>query len=422
MVRCKAGVLALGIVGMLGAGSKEAHADAAADVVARARAQVESGQYALAEKTLASLPEMGVPSALRVEAGLLSTTAALVTRGQQEGQAACASAVLAADYDPDVAKDESPKVRSACVAAAGEERSKRVAREGVSVGSIETPPPAVAWQPVRISAAAGQLPPWLKVVVRVTSSAFAGSYDLPLAPSLEGVLQGTIDASWIRPGAEISMRLVGQDRFGDLGPIAESVLLRVPTSEAMLSLGKVPGDATVSIDGDTVSVDEKGRIPVKPGSHRVSMLLTSGASATATVEVQRGAVARVALSPQRGIRTAPWIATGSSLLLATVGVVLFINADSRRAEIEELSAQREEGTSLPVVDWSEIQAKDDERRAFARAGTGLLIAAGAAGVTAAVLWLWPEKKSSRESASKRTTQVMPSLTPTAAGIAVGTTF
>ncbi len=365
-----------------------------AGVVARAREQVENGAYADAMRTLKSLPPTGVPDALAVEAALLETTAALVTDGPGAGESACAKAVVASGYDPEVARDQSPKVRAACRAASERERGQRLARAQIALANLKMDPPAVAWQPVRVSASANRVPAWLRIAARVTSSALEGSFDLALAPSVEGPLRGTLDPSWIRPGARIQIDLVAQDRHGDLGPTGQSIAVQVPAAEAMIALGDVPASAAVRIDGAPVKPAPGGRVPVSPGKHTIAMVLDDGASASATVEVGRGGVARVALSPQRPARsrTVAWLATGAAVALGSVGGVLLLNADSRRREIEDLSARREAGSGLPAVEYSELQAKDEERQTFSTVGTVLLVGGGVACAAAVTLWLWPEGK------------------------------
>src|SRR5262249_54957210 len=146
-------------------------------------------------------------------------------------------AVEASGFDPEVARDQSPKVRSACRAAAASARSGRVAHAGIHVGSLSVDAPEVAWQPVRVSATASSVPSWLHVVARVTSTALEGSFDVPLAPSVEGPLRATLDPSWMRPRAKLRIDLVAQDKFGDLGTTGVSVSVEVPVAEAALALG-----------------------------------------------------------------------------------------------------------------------------------------------------------------------------------------
>lgn len=393
--RARSPLVAIALAATLAPSS--AAAEDLAGIVARAREQVETGAYAEASKTLAGLPQTGVPATLAVEAALLETTAALVVAGPEAGEAACGKAVIAAGYDPEVARDQSPKVRAACRAAAAKERAQRLARAQVTLSDLRAAPPAVAWQPVRIAATASSVPTWLRVVARVTSSALEGSFDLALAPSLEGPLRGTLDPSWIRPGARIKVELFAQDRYGDLGPTGEGATVEVPSAEAMIALGKVPAGATVAIDGKAARPGAGGRVQVSPGKHTVTLELPDGAFARAAVDVARGGIARVALSPQRPerSRTLAWIATGAAVAFGSVGGVLLLNADSRRSEIEELSAKREEGSNLPAVEYSELATKDDERQTFATVGTVFLIGGGVAAATAVTLWLWPDSGRAR---------------------------
>lgn len=381
-----------------------------AGIVARAREQADTGAYADVLKTLAQLPATGVPEALLVEAALLETSASLVTAGVAAGEAACAKAVVASGYDPEVARDQSPKIRAACRAAAAKERGQRLAREQVTISDLKADAPGVAWQPVRISATANRVPGWLRMVARVTSSALEGSFDLALAPSVEGPLRGTLDASWIRPGAKIKVELVALDRHGDLGATGQAASFEVPATEALIALGEVPAGATVRVDSAAVKPGAGGRVPVTPGRHTVAMELEDGAFASAAVEVSRGGVARVALSPQRPARsrTLAWIATGTAVALGSVGGVLLLNADSRRREIEEASARREEGSNLPAVEYSELQAIDDERKTFSTLGAGFLIGGGVAAAAAVTLWLWPDS-SPRESRAAASNPSVPSI-------------
>lgn len=410
---------ALGLALPLAGAPAEARSQDLSVIVARAREQTENGAYAEALRTLASLPKSGVPTALAVEAGLLETTAALVAKGADAGQAACSKAVIAAGYDPEVAREQSPKVRAACKAAAAEERKQRLARANVTLSALDVQKPGVAWQPIRISATASQVPPWLRVVARVTSSALEGSFDLALAPSLEGPLRGTLDPSWIRPKARIKVELVAQDKFGDLAAPPQLAELEVPSAEARVALGEVPSGAVVSIDGSEVKPEPGGTVTVTPGSHTIEMELSNGASASTKVDVQRGSVAQVALSPQKsGGKTLAWIATGASVALGAAGGVMLFNAASRASEIEELSQKREEGTNLPATEYSEIASKNDDRQTFATVGTVLLIGAGVTAAAAITLWLLPDgssKPSDQKSAS--VPRLAARIGPTSIGLA-----
>jgi hypothetical protein len=395
--RVLAGALLLG-AGLLPA---PARADDLAGVVARAREQVERGDYADALNTLDRLPTEGLPKALAVEASLLAVTSALVARGAEAAEAACAEAVVASDYDPEVARDQSPKVRQVCLHAAVKERANRLQRERIELDGLRIDAPTVAWQPVRISATASGSRPWLRVVARISSPALDGSFDVALVPSVEGPLRGTLDPSWIRPRAKIRVELIAQDRFGDLGPTGQLAHVEVPAAEAILALGEVPAGATVKIDGVVVAPGPLGRAPVAPGPHKVTMELKDGATASAGVDVTRGSEARVALSPQKAASTRAfgWIATGASLSLCATGAVLLLSADSRRAEIEELAARREEKSNLPAVEYSEIESKDEDRKTFATFGTASLIAGAVVGAAAITFWVWPAGEKKKEASS-----------------------
>jgi hypothetical protein len=369
-----------------------------AGIVAKAREQTENGAFAEALKTLEQLPKTDLPPTLAVEAGLLEATAALVTQGAAGGQAACEKAVIASGYDPEVARDQSPKVRTVCRAAAEKVRKGRTENAGIKLGEISVTAPEVAWQPVRLSADVAQAPAWLRVVARVRSTAIEGSFDMPLAPSPDGPLRGTLDPSFIRPGSTLEITLVAQDKFGDLLVTSGQKAIAVPKREALVSLGEIPATAKVFVDDKPVQPDDSGRVGVEPGKHEVLMEVDE-ATASAKVEVERGAIASVTLSPQKaGGRTLAWVATGSAVVLGAVGGVLLGTAAARKTEIEELAAQREPGTNLPATTYSVIKTRDDERRLFTNVGTGLAIGGGVVGALAITLWLLP---SGRKSAPKK---------------------
>lgn len=363
-----------------------------AGTVAKAREQTENGAFADALRTLASLSKADLPPALAVEAGLLEATAALVTRGEGAGQQACAKAVIASGYDPEVARDQSPKVRSVCRAAAEKVRKDRIEKAGVKLGEISVATPDVAWKPIRITAEVEKAPAWLRVVARVRSTGVEGSFDLPLAPSPEGPLHGTLDPSFIRPGTTLDISLVAQDKFGDLAVSGDKQTVAVPKREALIVFGYIPSSARITVDDKAVDPDDSGRVAVSPGKHSVAMEV-DGASASTSVEVERGMIASVVLSPQKGAgRSLAWIATGTSAVLLAAGGVFLGIAVSRTAEIEELAARREPGTNLPATDYADIKTRDDERRLFTNVGIGLAVGGGVIGAAAVTLWLLPANR------------------------------
>ncbi len=394
-----------------------ARAQDAAAIVARARDQIDNGSYAEGLRTLAALRGQKPPPQLVVEAALLETTALLVTQQGNESAAvnACSRAVVAAGFDPDVARELSPKVRDACRAAAKKVRGERLGNEKVKVGKLEIVEPEVAYQPVRLAATVSNRPQWLRMVARVESSGLGGTFDLPLIPSDEGPLLGTLDASWIRPGAGLSVKLVAQDRFGDLGDPIEARTVVVPTAEAAVALGEIPAGARVTVDDKPVAPDAKGRVAVSGGRHEVALRLPTGAEAHAEIEAARGAVTRVALAPQQPgpSRVGAWIATGTSVALGVAGGVLLVNSELRRSELEDAAAEREPGTDLPLNDYSTLEGIDQERKTFQYVGIGLLAGAGAVAVTATVLWLVP-------GARRTAARVYPIVTPAFFGL--GATF
>jgi hypothetical protein len=388
MLRAALATLSLGLVFGL---ASTAHAQDLASIVARARDQVDGGNYQDALRTLAALKNRTLPPQVAVDAGLLETTALLVVQGPEPATTACTRAVTASGFDPEVARDQSPKIREVCRAAAKQVRGGRLAAEGVELGKFEVKDPEVAYQPLRVSAEASKQPAWLKVVARVKSSELENAFDVPLIPSQEGPLLGTLDPSWIRPGSKLSVTLVAQDKFGDLGGSVASASITVPKAEAAIALGAVPKGAKVTLDGDPVTPDAAGRIPAPTGKHEVAMRLEEGSYAEAEVELRRGVVTRVALAPQAPSpsRVLPWIATGTSVALLVAGGVLLINAESRRSELEEAAARREPGTDLPAADYAELKEIDDERTLFQNVGIGLMAGGGGVAIAALVLWLVP---------------------------------
>jgi hypothetical protein len=366
-------------------------ADDAASIVARARDQIDSGNYSAAASTLGLLRGKTLPPQLAVDAALLETTAALVNQGQDQAIAACGRAVVAAGFDPEVARDLSPKVREACKTAAKKVRGDRLASEKIEMGKLSVQALSVAYEPVRISTTVDKKVPWLRVVARVEASGIEGAFDVPLIPSDEGPLLGTLDASWIRPKATLTIRLVAQDRFGDLSTAVDTQKLQVPAAEAAIALGTIPKGAVIKLDGNKVAADAKGIVAASAGKHEISMTLDSGASAEADVELTRGKVAQVGLVPQETSpsRALPWVATGTSLALLAAGGVLLINAEARRSELQEKAAEREPGTGLPANDYATLKSVDDERTLFQNVGIGLLAGGGGVAIAATIFWLVP---------------------------------
>lgn len=376
--------IALGVPGL-------AQAQDMSAIVAKAREQMEGGSFQDGIRTLASLKGKTLPPQLAIEVALLETTAALVSQSADAARDACGKAVVAANYDPDVARELSPKVREVCKAAAKKVRSERLTEAKVNPSGLDVEKPSVAYQAVRLSSKVEQSPPWLRVIARIESSALEGSFDVPLVPSDDGALLGTLDSAWLRPNSKLTLKLVAQDRFGDLSDALDTETFEVPANEAAIALGEVPSGARVELDGDRITPDERGRIPATPGSHEVRLTLPSGAYAEADVELARGTVAQVTLAPseQSPSRVWPWIVTGTALAAGVAGGVLLINAELRRSDLEEAAAQREPGTGLPASEYSDLAKIDSERETFLYAGIGTLAGAGALGIVATILWLVP---------------------------------
>ena len=371
--------------------ARVANAQDMSAVVARAREQMDAGNYTDGMRTLSSLRGKTLPTQLAIEVALLETTGSLVSQSAEAAREACGRAVVAAAYDPDVARELSPKVREVCKAAAKKVRADRLTEAGVKPSPLEVEKPSVAYQAVRFSAKLAKSAPWLRMIVRVESSALEGSFDVPLVPSEEGLLLGTLDSAWIRPKSKLTLRLVAQDRFGDLGDAIHSETVSVPENEAAISLGAIPEGGRVRLDGDDIKPDGAGLIPATAGSHEVRLTLPSGAYAETSVELARGGLAQVTLAPseQEPSRVWPWVTTGTALALGVAGGVLLINSELRKNDLEDAAAEREPGTDLPVSDFADIESIDSERTTFLYAGIGILAGAGAVGILATVLWLVP---------------------------------
>jgi hypothetical protein len=392
-----------------------AHAQDLSAIVARASEQMDAGNFADGMRTLASLRGKTLPPQLAVEVALLETTGSLVTSTPDAARDACGRAIVAAGYDPDVARERSPKVREVCKAAAKKVRADRLAEGKVAPSKLEVERPEVAHQAVRLSTKVEKIPAWLRMIARVQSSELEGTFDVPLVPSDDGALLGTLDSAWTRPRSKLTIKLVAQDRFGDIGDPIHAEELTIPAHEAAISLGSVPSGGRVEVDGERVTPDDAGRVPASAGKHEVKLTLPSGAYAETEVELVRGTVAQVTLAPseQGPSRVAPWIATGTSLALGVAGAVLLVNAELRRSDLEEAAAEREPGTGLPLREYSELEGIDSERRTFLYAGLGVLGGAGAAAVLATILWLVPSGGGGEPPAEAA---VLPVISPSFIGV------
>jgi hypothetical protein len=180
----------------------------------------------------------------------------------------------------------------------------------------------------------------------------------------------------------------------------------------MVNVGPVPKGAKLTLDGKEVTADADGHVPTTPGSHDVELTLSGGATASTNVDLKRGTVTRLALSPQAptASRILPWIATGTAAALVTAGAVLLVNAQSRRSQLQTAAALREPGTDLPATDYKDLQTIDAERRTFTTVGFGLLIAGGGTAILATTLWLIPSG-SSHPSTAPKTARLAPTIAP-----------
>jgi hypothetical protein len=403
-------LLALAVIAAPGVASAQ---DLSA-IVARASEQMDAGSFADGMRTLAGLRGKTLPPQLAVEVALLETTGSLVTSTPDAAREACGRAIVAAGYDPEVARERSPKVREVCKAAAKKVRADRMTEGKVEPSKLEIERPEVAHQAVRLSTKVEKMPAWLRMTARVQSSALEGTFDVPLVPADDGALLGTLDSAWTRPRSKLTIKLVAQDRFGDIGDPIHTEEITIPAHEAAISLGTIPSGGRVEVDGERVTPDDAGRVPATAGKHDVKLTLPSGAYAETEVELARGAVAQVTLAPseQSPSRVAPWIATGTSLALGVAGAVLLVNAELRRADLEDAAAEREPGTGLPLREFSgDLESIDSERRTFLYAGLGVLGGAGAAGVVAAILWLVPSG-----GGAPAETAVLPVISPSFIGV------
>ena len=385
-------IVLLGVASLALAVPTSASAQDAASVVARARAKVEEGAYADALRLLDGLGAKSLPPQLAVEAALLQATSSLVTSGPEAAARACRRAVLASGFDPEVAREQSPKLREACRAAAREVRSTRLREEHVAVGALVAPAPTVAYQPVRVSAELAGPPAWLRLAARVTTEgpgATEGAIDIPLLPSQDGLARGTLDADWIRPGCKLTVALVAQDRHGDLGAPLGTVSFSVPRAEAGIALGRIPEGASVLLDDAATGADASGFVAAAPGEHRVGLRLANGAFAETEITIARGEVAQVALAPELVGESYLWpaITSGAAVSLLGAGTVFLLTSNARRLELEERAATREPGTNLPAYDYAELAGIDEERVTFQRLGIGLLVGGGVASIAASTLWI-----------------------------------
>ncbi|MFO0553581.1 MAG: hypothetical protein U0271_34685 [Polyangiaceae bacterium] len=409
-------LLAIAFAALTMLAAPAARAEDLSSTVARARDQAGQGNYPEALKILSSLKGKTLPPALAIDAALIETTSLIVTSTSDAAAQACGRAIVAAGYDPDVARELSPKVRDVCKLAAKKVRGDRLAAEKSDMGKLSVTPPEVAYAPVRVSTTVEKRPAWLRVVARVTVSTLEGSFDVPLIPSDEGPLLGTLDPSWIRPGSKLSIKLVAQDRFGDLGDPRDSVDVDVPAAEAAIALGEIPRGAEVKLDGAVVTPDARGTISATAGKHEVRLVLADGAAAETDVELTRGLVTRVALTPAQEApsRAGAWVATAAAIALGIGGGILFVNAELNRQELEDAAAEREPGTDLPAHSYAELRDIDDQRLLFQNIGIGLAAGAGAATVVAIVLWVIPGSGPKKPEAAAL--RVIPVVGPSVGGV------
>jgi tetratricopeptide (TPR) repeat protein len=149
-----------------------------------------------------------------------------------------------------------------------------------------------------------------------------------------------------------------------------------------------PAEASVRVDGRRLL--HPGAVEVPPGPHVVTVTARGRVPFQRQVEVTRGgALAVQADLPVTSQRVAAWSLVGVGGALAAGAGVSLGRVLSRESEAGSLEAQQATGPLSPA-EVERYRALEDSRDDLARLSAGLAGAAGAALVTAALLWIFDD--------------------------------
>ena len=217
----------------------------AGNLVARARAAFEQLEFEQTVRLLQPLhTRAGVPPLLAVQAALLETNALVAQQLTPAAIEACQRAVRFANFDPDVARDQSPRVQAVCHTAADQARREFVSSRHIRIATVNVITGPVAWNSVALQI---RIEGDLTGLTALAEVSVAGAP--PAAVNLPGTGQtlrvAALDANLAVPRARIEVTPIVRDAFGVLARAESATIATVSANESAVRFGIGSDEANV---------------------------------------------------------------------------------------------------------------------------------------------------------------------------------
>jgi hypothetical protein len=355
----------------------------------------------------------GVPTALTVEAALLESSAYIALQQQAAAVAACRRGIVAANYDPEIAREQAPRVQAACRIAAAEARTALVEERRIAIGDVQVTSARVAWNPIRITAQIrGNVTNLVtEAEVRINDNS---AFTVVLRDAGGGIRSGSIDANLGVPGGRIQVVPLVRDEFGILVRSETPTTYIVPEDEAAVRFNAGSDEGPLEVDGRSTRARVRvgDVVPLPLGSHVLEVRTPRGRS-HAAINLRRGEIALLTLHSEAGsnaLDIARWSSTvGAVALLGAGGVFYFLAASAGNQLAGYAETARDPQTGLPLIQWSDVAPIDETRATNQNIAIGLFAGGAALAVVAIVTWAIPHPNSRRESRRTNAFELRPGL-------------
>lgn len=383
----------------------------------RARSLLDQLEFEQAVGLLIPLHDApGIPETLRVEAALLETNALVAMQRQPDAIAACVRAVEHANYNPDVAREQSPRTQAACRTAAEQARHDLIGRRSLAIRNVGISTGPVAWNPVRVEVGFdGDLTGLTTQAEVVVGTGQPFTVNLPNTgqPTRTAILEASLAA----PNADVRVTPMIRDSFGVLVRSDSASTARIPTPEAAVQFALGSDEGPLRVDGTSTGrrAQVGDTLPLSVGPHSIEVQARSGVTARASVTLHRGEIATLTLHGTSGTTARDVVKWGSTIVgvagLAAGAVFQFL-AYSNALQLTQFANQRDDATGQPLIDWQAGAPIQRSLQVNQNLATGLFIGGGVLAGVAIVLWALP---SNRESAAPNGRRSAVRFVPTATG-------
>ncbi|MEI8256217.1 MAG: hypothetical protein WCJ30_11155 [Deltaproteobacteria bacterium] len=356
-----------------------------------------------------------VPAALAIEAAILETNGLVAMQRLPEATSACVRAVQRANYNPEVAHEQAPRIQAVCHAAAERARHDLVATRTLAIRSVAIQTGAVAWNPVRIEGSfEGELAGFTTQAEVVIGS--GQPFTVNLTSTGQPLRSVMLEASLASPNAEVRVTPLIRDEYGVLVRADAPTIARIPTPEAAVRFALGTDEGPLRVDGASTGAQAHvgDTIPLAVGQHTIEVQARSGVTARASVTLHRGEIATLTVHGTAGSTlrdVARWGSTVGGVLVLGAGAVFQFFAASNAAQLNQFALTRDSNTGQPLIDWAAVAPINESRVLDQTLATGFFIGGGVLAGVAIVLWALP---SNRETAAPARATAF-RVTPTASG-------